>query len=84
MTELHQALAVRVATWRETGYASDRFPAIAEILGYAFEDDGRRHSRFLRAAQFRALETYWYLRLVEGTPESRRSTSGHSTVLRTG
>ena len=24
--------------------------------------------RFLRAPQLRALETYWYLRLVEGTP----------------
>jgi hypothetical protein len=24
--------------------------------------------RYLRQAQLRALETYWYLRLVEGTP----------------
>ena len=68
MTELHQALATRVAGWRDGGYQSDRFPAIAEILGYAFEDDEARQLRYLRAAQFRALETYWYLRLVEGTP----------------
>jgi type III restriction enzyme len=25
--------------------------------------------RFLRVPQLRALETYWYLRLVEGTPD---------------
>jgi len=68
VTELHQALAVRVTAWRDDGYRHDRFPAIAEILGYAFEDDETRQLRYLRAAQFRALETYWYLRLVEGTP----------------
>ncbi|MBA2315893.1 MAG: hypothetical protein H0V87_10930 [Chloroflexi bacterium] len=68
MTELHQALAARVAEWREAGYRHDRFPAIAEVLGHAFEDDDRHQLRYLRAAQFRALETYWHLRLVEGTP----------------
>lgn len=68
MTELHQALSARVAAWRESGYESDRFPAIREILGFAFEDDEARQLRYLGAAQFRALETYWYLRIVEGTP----------------
>lgn len=68
MTELHQALAARVAGWRDEGHRHDRFPAIAEVLGFAHEDDEARQLRYLRAAQFRALETYWYLRLVEGTP----------------
>ena len=68
MTELHQALSGRVGAWRDDGHRHNRFPAISEILGYAFEDDEARQLRYLRAAQFRALETYWYLRLVEGTP----------------
>ena len=60
MPELHEALAGHVAAWRETGYAHDEFAAIGEILGYATEGDGgSSHLRFLRAAQFRALETYW-------------------------
>ena len=67
MTELHQALSTRVAGWREDGCSHDRFPAIAEILGYACEDDETRQLRYLWAAQFRALETYRYLRLVDGT-----------------
>ncbi len=68
MTELHQALAARLADWRDRGYVHEQFPAIAEVLGFAHEDDDRHQLRYLRAAQFRALETYWYLRLVEGTP----------------
>jgi type III restriction enzyme len=75
VTELHQALAMRVDVWREAGYPHQRFPAIAEILGYAIQGDDPMQPfpasgqlRFLRAAQLRALETYWYLRLVEGTP----------------
>ena len=69
--ELHEALAAKVDAWCEAGYPSDS-PALAEILDYAVEDvepgapwprSGRL--RFLRAAQLRALETYWYLRVVE-------------------
>ena len=67
--ELHEALAAKVDTWREAGYPSD-VPALAETLEHATEggDDGAGHLRYLRAAQLRALETYWYLRLVERTP----------------
>ena len=68
MAELHEALAIQVAGWRDEGHRHDRFPAIAEILGFSHEDDEALQLRYLRAAQFRALETYWYLRLVEGTP----------------
>ena len=66
MPELHEILAERVAGWRGTAYAHDTQPAIAEILLYARNEDGS--PRYLREPQIRALETYWYLRLVEGTP----------------
>lgn len=72
MAELHAALSERVAAWRDTGYRHDDFPAIAEIPHYATDDDATGHLRYLRAAQFRALETYWYLRLVERTPRIPR------------
>lgn len=74
MTELHAVLAVRVDEWRAAGYPHARNPAIAEILRYAIEVEDPSApqpggtTRYLRAAQLRALETYWYLRLVEGTP----------------
>jgi type III restriction enzyme len=58
-----------VRTWRDAGYPHEAYPAIAEILGHAVEGDGPAAPlRYLRAAQLRALETYWFLRLVEGTP----------------
>jgi hypothetical protein len=66
MTELHQVLAERVAGWRTAGYPHDPFPAIAEILLHARNEHGS--SRYLREPQIRALETYWFLRLVEATP----------------
>ena len=72
--ELHEALAAKVDAWHDVGYPSD-VPALAEILDFAVEgvEPGEPwpHSgqlRFLRAAQLRALETYWYLRVVERTP----------------
>lgn len=66
MTFLYQALEEKVSEWRESGYRSDSYPAIAEILEYAQLEEGGL--RFLRAAQFRSLETYWYLRLEMNTP----------------
>ncbi len=62
---LYQVLAQRVAGWREQGYPSD-YPAIAEILEWAANPAGAGFR--LRPPQVRALETYWYLRLVENTP----------------
>jgi hypothetical protein len=59
---------------REAGYPSET-PALAEILDFAVEGvepdapwPRSGQLRFLRAAQLRALETYWYLRVVERTP----------------
>lgn len=67
--ELHEALAARVRDWRDAGYPHETYPAIGEILAFAIDGDGPgATSRYLRAAQLRALETYWYLRLVARTP----------------
>ncbi len=65
---LHQALAEKVAHWRKQDYPCPDHPAIAEVLRYAHLEGAQRELRFLRQAQFVALETYWYLRLVLRTP----------------
>jgi len=67
MTHLYELIQQNVAAWRESGYQTEDYPAIAEIFDYAVLPEGGG-LRFLRKAQLRALETYWYLRLVEGTP----------------
>ena len=60
MTNLYQQLKSDVLTWRQEGYPST-YPTITTILQY-------NQNNFLRKAQFEALETYWYLRLVKNTP----------------
>lgn len=65
--QLYQELFERAKVWREKQYQVDEAPAIAEILQYATESD--IVLRFLREPQLRALEVYWYLRLVEKTPK---------------
>jgi hypothetical protein len=64
--QLYEALAVKVTDWRKQNYAHDDYPAIGEILEWAHQPDVPTFR--LRAPQLRALETYWYLRLVEKTP----------------
>jgi hypothetical protein len=68
MNHLFQALTVRVDEWRKARYDCPGFPAIGEVLDFALEDSATDQLRYLRRAQFRALETYWYLRLVLNTP----------------
>lgn len=68
MPSLFQTLAIDVAQWRQTKYVCDRYPSIREILEFAVEDEHTGQLRYLRKAQFRALETYWFLRLVLNTP----------------
>ncbi len=53
--------------WRRDGYPCPDHPALAEIFEWA-RDDQTGSLRYLRRAQLRALETYWYLRAVEKTP----------------
>ena len=69
MSYLYQVLAARVDAWRAENYPCDNFPAVREILEFATEDGEAVQLRYLRRAQFRALETYWYLRLVLETPK---------------
>lgn len=64
--QLYEALAQNVAAWREENYRHDNYPAIAEILEWARQPDVPAFR--LRAPQLKALETYWYLRLGEETP----------------
>lgn len=63
---LYEILAQRVDQWCSKRYHHDEFPTIAEILEWATNPEGNGFR--LRPPQVRALETYWYLRLVEGTP----------------
>jgi len=57
VTELHEALAARVAAWREDGHPHDAFPAAGEILQYAIQGEPDApfpqsgELRFLRAPQ---------------------------------
>jgi type III restriction enzyme len=67
MPHLHEQLAALVSEWRRNGYPCPEYPAIGEILEWATEAD-EQTLRFLRPPQMRALETYWYLRLIENTP----------------
>jgi hypothetical protein len=65
---LYEVIQERVGAWRTSRYPCADYPAIAEILDYAHLSESD-DLRFLRRPQFRALETYWYLRLIEGTPK---------------
>jgi len=63
---LYSVLKSKVLEWRENKYQSD-YPTISEIFDFNLDPE-TGNLRFLRKAQFEALETYWYLRLVEKTP----------------
>lgn len=67
MTQLHELIATRVKGWRDSGYQSEAYPALAEILEYQVDAETGA-PRFLRLPQLRALETYWYLRVGLTTP----------------
>jgi type III restriction enzyme len=67
MINLHERLSSAVTSWREAGYPAGEHAAISEIFDWA-RDPENGQLRYLRAPQLRALETYWYLRLVEKTP----------------
>lgn len=67
MPHLYHILAQRVDQCRAQGYPHSEYAgAISEILQWAANPEGPGFR--LRPPQVRALETYWYLRLVAGTP----------------
>lgn len=65
--QLPRLIAEKLAGWRAAGYPHERYAAIAEILDWLSGRDAGQPP-FLRIPQVRALETYWYMRLVEDTP----------------
>jgi len=67
MDSLHQKITALVNDWKSSGYYSEEYPAISEMLEY-FLDSETGSTRYLRYPQIRAIETYWYLRLKLQTP----------------
>ena len=67
MEHLHQKLARCVADWRKQGWPCEQFPAVAEIFEWNLDAETGA-LRYLRPPQMRALEVYWYLRLIKSTP----------------
>jgi predicted nucleotidyltransferase len=65
---LHDRLADDLNAWRADGYPCEEYDTVAEILDWAHGSDGV-NVRYLRTPQLRALEVYWYLRLVKRTPQ---------------
>ena len=62
-------LKEKVKEWQNSNYECE-YPVISEIFDFNIisDDENNKTLRYLRKAQFEALETYWYLRLVEKTP----------------
>ena len=69
MAHLHEVLDDYVTEWRKAGYSAEDHPAISEILEYQLLSK-LETPRFLRWPQLRALETYWYLRVIKNTPHA--------------
>jgi type III restriction enzyme len=63
---LYEALSHLVDEWRQQGHPHGDYDTISEILLWARSPEGEGFR--LRPPQLRALETYWYLRLVKKTP----------------
>ncbi|MCK4347421.1 MAG: DEAD/DEAH box helicase family protein, partial [Thermoplasmatales archaeon] len=66
MNIFYNILKSKVFGWRKSNYPCT-FSVIHEIFDFNFDTE-TENLHFLRKAQFEALETYWYLRLVEKTP----------------
>jgi type III restriction enzyme len=66
MATLSEKIATLSGEWRERAFLHDEYPAIAEILQWSASPYGSGFQ--LRAPQLRALEAYWFLRLIERTP----------------
>lgn len=66
MALLFEKLSIKTAEWRKQGFPHEEFSPIAEIFEWASSPDGSGFQ--LRSPQLRALEVYWFLRLVENTP----------------
>lgn len=67
MDHLYQVLANESQAWRKAGYPCERYPVIGEILDWQMDPE-TGGLQYLRKPQLKALEVYWYLRVVRGTP----------------
>jgi len=67
MNYLYQRLGHQVDSWRTSAYPMSEYSTLTEILEWAKIPESDQ-LRYLRRPQFRALETYWYLRIVAKTP----------------
>lgn len=67
MIKLCEKLQTDAGKWRKEGYPTTTYPAIKELLLWNKNESG--HLRYLREAQFLALELYWYVRIVLKTPK---------------
>ena len=63
MKNLYQILCDEIERWRKSGYQS-QFSEVVEILKF-----NKNESKYLRTAQFNAIETYLFLRFVKETPK---------------
>lgn len=72
MLHLFEELKQSAIAWRKEGYPCKAYPLISEILTHQKEENeefgGPPDLKYLRPPQFLALEIYWYIRLVLGTP----------------
>lgn len=59
-------LALITSNWKTSNYKVDEYPAIKELLEFQRESGVLK---YLRDPQLEAIETYFYLRLVEKTPK---------------
>jgi hypothetical protein len=62
---LYERLTAQASLWCAQGYPNADYQVIGEILEWAKDPEGSGFR--LRSPQVRALETYWYLRLIENT-----------------
>lgn len=66
MNYLFQKIKKEVLDWRNNGYKSN-FPEIKSILLFNLEEKNR--FKYLRKAQFEAIETYLFLRFIRKSPK---------------
>ena len=64
---LAKKIEEEVRKWRHNGYHCPLHPLIGVLLRYQGSESDATALAYLRSAQFSALETYWYLRLVKKT-----------------
>ena len=59
---IYQKIKEKVLKWEKDNYVCN-YPEIAEIFSYL------KHQAYLRRPQIEALEHYWYVRVILGTPK---------------